>query len=126
MLTKTVSALLFIRLVGPPLSRFDLTRYVDSWLLKGRRSDRETERRWEGGGSDRQTHRQINRLTDGQTHKERQTGKHTDTDRQTEGGREGGKEGGKVRNKILAMALLQSWIFVNLLDVEINGLNFGL
>ena len=38
LLTKTVSTLLFIRLVGPPLTRFDPTGYVQSWLLKGRRS----------------------------------------------------------------------------------------
>ena len=38
LLTRTVSALLYIRLVGPPLRRFDPTRYVDSWILSGRRS----------------------------------------------------------------------------------------
>ena len=27
--------ILFIRLVGPPLPRFDPTRYIDSWLLRG-------------------------------------------------------------------------------------------
>ncbi len=37
-MTTTVSSLLFIRLVGPPLPRFDPTRYVDSWLLRGRHS----------------------------------------------------------------------------------------
>ena len=38
LMTTTVSSLLFIRLVGPPLPRFDPTRYVDSWLLRGRHS----------------------------------------------------------------------------------------
>ena len=38
LLTRTVSALLYIRLVGPPLRRFDPTRYVDSWILSGQRS----------------------------------------------------------------------------------------
>ena len=38
LLTRTVSALLYIRLVGPPLRSFDPTRYVDSWILSGRRS----------------------------------------------------------------------------------------
>lgn len=32
------ASLLFIRLVGPPLTRFDPARYVDSWLLRGRHS----------------------------------------------------------------------------------------
>lgn len=38
LLTKTVSSLLFVRLVGPPLKQFDPTKYVDSWILRGRRS----------------------------------------------------------------------------------------
>ena len=38
LMTTTVSSLLFIRLVGPPLTRFDPARYVDSWLLRGRHS----------------------------------------------------------------------------------------
>ena len=42
LMTTTVSSLLFIRLVGPPLVRFDPTRYVDSWLLRGRHSATDT------------------------------------------------------------------------------------
>ena len=38
LMTKTVSALLFIRMVGPPLTYFDPTKYVDSWLLRGKHS----------------------------------------------------------------------------------------
>lgn len=38
LLTKTFSSLLFLRIVGPPLRLFDLMKYVDSWLLRGRRS----------------------------------------------------------------------------------------
>jgi len=33
-LTKTISSLLFVSLVGPPLKLFDPTKYVDSWILK--------------------------------------------------------------------------------------------
>ncbi|XP_066475289.1 E3 SUMO-protein ligase KIAA1586-like [Tiliqua scincoides] len=36
--TKTISALLFIKLVGPPLRLFDPSKYVDLWLLRGRHS----------------------------------------------------------------------------------------
>jgi hypothetical protein len=45
--TKTVSALLFIKLVGPPLTLFDPSKYVDRWLLKGRHSalDSNTKKR---------------------------------------------------------------------------------
>ncbi|KAK0048443.1 E3 SUMO-protein ligase [Biomphalaria pfeifferi] len=42
LMTTTVSSLLFIRLVGPPLVRFDPTRYVESWLLRGRHSATDT------------------------------------------------------------------------------------
>ena len=38
LMTKTASSLLFIRLVGPPLTFFDPSKYVDSWLLRGRHS----------------------------------------------------------------------------------------
>ena len=38
LLTKIISSLLFVRLVGPPLKLFDPTKYVDSWILRGRRS----------------------------------------------------------------------------------------
>ena len=43
LLTKTVSALLFIRLVGPPLTRFDPSKYVDLWLLRRRHSAIDTK-----------------------------------------------------------------------------------
>ena len=47
LLTKIISSLLFVRLVGPPLKLFDPTKYVDSWILRGRRSaiDRHCDRR---------------------------------------------------------------------------------
>ncbi|KII65997.1 hypothetical protein RF11_15812 [Thelohanellus kitauei] len=38
LMTKTVSSLIFIRLVGPPLTFFDPSKYVDWWLLRGRHS----------------------------------------------------------------------------------------
>ena len=38
LITKTISALLFVKLVGPPLKFFDPSKYVDRWLLKGRHS----------------------------------------------------------------------------------------
>lgn len=38
MLVKTTSALMFIRLVGPPLTQFNPRKYVDSWLLQGHHS----------------------------------------------------------------------------------------
>ena len=34
--TKTISALLFIKIVGPPLILFDPSKYVGLWLLRGR------------------------------------------------------------------------------------------
>jgi hypothetical protein len=36
--TTTVSALLFVRVVGPPLRHFSPTKYVVSWILRGRHS----------------------------------------------------------------------------------------
>ena len=36
--TKTISALLFIKIVGPPLILFDPSKYVELWLLRGRHS----------------------------------------------------------------------------------------
>ena len=36
--TKTISALLFIKIVGPPLILFDPSKYVDFCLLRGRHS----------------------------------------------------------------------------------------
>jgi hypothetical protein len=36
--TTTVSALLFVRVVGPPLRHFSATKYVESWILRGRHS----------------------------------------------------------------------------------------
>ncbi|KAF5281765.1 hypothetical protein FQR65_LT14560 [Abscondita terminalis] len=39
----TTSALLFIRIVGPPLAKFDPAPYVKSWLLKGRHSAVDTQ-----------------------------------------------------------------------------------
>ena len=34
--TKTISALLFIEIIGPPLILFDPSKYVELWLLRGR------------------------------------------------------------------------------------------
>ena len=47
LLTKTISSLLFVRLVGPPLKLFDPTKYVDSWIPRGRQSaiDRNSKER---------------------------------------------------------------------------------
>ena len=36
--TKTILALLFIKIIGPPLILFDPSKYVELWLLKGRHS----------------------------------------------------------------------------------------
>ena len=36
--TKTISALLFIKIVGPPLILFVPLKYVELWLLRGRHS----------------------------------------------------------------------------------------
>ena len=36
--TKTISALLFIKIVGPTLILFDPSKYVELWLLRGRHS----------------------------------------------------------------------------------------
>ena len=40
--TPRVSDLVFIKAVGPPLSRFDLTDYVKTWIKRGRRTADET------------------------------------------------------------------------------------
>jgi hypothetical protein len=37
-----ISTLLFIKLVGPPLSKFNPDAYVKTWLLSGRRRGEET------------------------------------------------------------------------------------
>jgi hypothetical protein len=36
--TTTVSSLLFVRVVGPPLCHFFPTKYVELWILRGRHS----------------------------------------------------------------------------------------
>jgi hypothetical protein len=38
LLTTTVSALLFVRVDGPPIRHFSPTKYVESWILRGRHS----------------------------------------------------------------------------------------
>jgi hypothetical protein len=38
LLVKTVAILLFIIIVGPPLTLFDPTNYVKTWLLRGHHS----------------------------------------------------------------------------------------
>lgn len=43
--TVTVSSLLFIRMVGPPLRKFSPAKYVGSWLRQGRNSAIETRSR---------------------------------------------------------------------------------
>lgn len=49
--TKTVSALLFLKLNGPPLTSFNPAKYVESWLLRGRHSalDSNSKERERGG-----------------------------------------------------------------------------
>jgi hypothetical protein len=42
LLTKTISAVLFIKIVGPPLSQFDPTKFVECWLLFGHHSATDT------------------------------------------------------------------------------------
>jgi hypothetical protein len=34
----TISALLFVRVVGPSLRHFSPTKYVESWIMRGRHS----------------------------------------------------------------------------------------
>jgi hypothetical protein len=36
--TTTFSALLFVRVIGPPLHHFSPTKYVELWILRGRHS----------------------------------------------------------------------------------------
>lgn len=36
--TSTASDILFIRITGPPLRKFNPRKYVESWLLEGRHS----------------------------------------------------------------------------------------
>lgn len=45
LLTKTLSNLLFIKLVGPPLTYFDPKIYVRSWLAKGKHSALDSQSR---------------------------------------------------------------------------------
>ena len=40
---ETLSALLFVKLVGPPLLNFQPSPYVKSWLAKGRHSADDTQ-----------------------------------------------------------------------------------
>ncbi|XP_015277122.1 PREDICTED: uncharacterized protein KIAA1586-like [Gekko japonicus] len=40
---KTITSLLFIRIVGPPLKLFDPTKFVRTWLLQGHRSASDTQ-----------------------------------------------------------------------------------
>ncbi|XP_054834515.1 E3 SUMO-protein ligase KIAA1586-like isoform X2 [Eublepharis macularius] len=44
---KTITSLLFIRIVGPPLTVFDPTKYVKTWLLQGHRSAVDTKNKTE-------------------------------------------------------------------------------
>jgi hypothetical protein len=43
LLVKTVTSLLFIINVGPPLTLFDATNYVKTWLLQGHHSELDTK-----------------------------------------------------------------------------------
>jgi hypothetical protein len=45
LLTKTTSAVMFIKIVEPPLSQFDPTKFVESWLLLGHHSPIDTKRK---------------------------------------------------------------------------------
>ncbi|XP_028592483.2 peroxisome biogenesis factor 2 isoform X1 [Podarcis muralis] len=42
---RTVSSLMFIRMVGPPLTQFNPTKYVESWLLQGHHNAVDTKSR---------------------------------------------------------------------------------
>lgn len=48
LLTKTVSSLLFLRIVGPPLRHFHPTKYVESWIAKGHHSALTTQSKQRG------------------------------------------------------------------------------
>ncbi|KAJ8874523.1 hypothetical protein PR048_025383 [Dryococelus australis] len=37
-LTQTIKNIMFIRIVGPPLRSFEPSKYVKTWLLRGRHS----------------------------------------------------------------------------------------
>jgi hypothetical protein len=52
----TVASLLLINLVRPPMNQFDPTKYVKSWLAKGRRSADETACPERKAGSDNNTY----------------------------------------------------------------------
>jgi hypothetical protein len=43
LLTKTTSVVMFIKIVGPPLSQFDPTKFVESWLFLGHHSAIDTK-----------------------------------------------------------------------------------
>jgi hypothetical protein len=43
LLVKTLASLLFIIIVGPPLTLFDPTTYVKKWLLQGHHSALDTK-----------------------------------------------------------------------------------
>jgi hypothetical protein len=43
LLTKTTSAVMFIKIVGPPLSQFSPTKFVESWLVLGHHSAIDTK-----------------------------------------------------------------------------------
>jgi hypothetical protein len=43
LLVKTIASLLFIVTVGPPLTLFDPTNYVKTWLLQGNHSALDTK-----------------------------------------------------------------------------------
>ncbi|KAG7482938.1 E3 SUMO-protein ligase [Solea senegalensis] len=42
LLTSTISTLLFLNLVGPPLAKFNPVPYVGSWVAKGHRTATDT------------------------------------------------------------------------------------
>jgi hypothetical protein len=50
--TTTVSALLFVRVVGPPLRHFSPTKYVESWILRGRHSAVDTNSKERAGDAE--------------------------------------------------------------------------
>jgi hypothetical protein len=47
--TTTVSAVLFVRVVGPPLRHLSPTKYVESWILRGRHSAVDTNSKERAG-----------------------------------------------------------------------------
>jgi AraC-like DNA-binding protein len=57
-LSTTVLALLFVRVVGTPLRHFSPTKYIESWILRGRHSAVDTNSKESQGRGVRRKHGQ--------------------------------------------------------------------